>query len=273
MYLMNLDLFAEGDVKLRKIKENSQLKILSWNLQSPSLGRAKLQVEYIKSVSCDILVLTELKRGKSFDFYVHTLQKSGYYTHFTSILDTNDYITLIATKGMISKISSYNDISHSEPRIVLIDVYFKLGAISVLGIYMPSFHPLFSKTEVIDRKKSFNKTFLNLLERYFSGPSHRLVLTGDLNILEPGHLPSIRGFEQWNYVYENLLDNSMFDCFRKFNSESREHSWFSNDGIGYRFDHFFCDIRMQDSVRYCYYDHNVRLEKLSDHSAMFLEIF
>lgn len=262
--------FSNSDFELKK---DGHLKVLSWNVQSPSIERSTLQLEYILKTKSDIVVITELKIGTGFNNYLTTLDMHGYHCHYHEDVNTDDYITLIAAKGMKTKVSQYHKLSTLEPRAILVDIYFKLGALSVLGIYMPSFHPYHSTLEKINKKKLYNERFSSLLERYFSGPSNRLILTGDLNILEPGHIPAILGYEQWESVYNDFIKLGMFDCFRHTSPESTEHSWVSKQGVGHRFDHFLCDMRMARSVNECYYDHTVRFDKLSDHSAMFLDLF
>lgn len=138
---------------------------------------------------------------------------------------------------------------------------------------MPTYHPLYSTQQKIDEKQQFNECFFNFLKRYFDGPSNRLIIAGDLNIVEPSKKSTTpSGFEYWDHVYESILSMDIFDCFRKFEPSKRVDSWYSKTESA-RFDHIFCDLRMLHSVRNCYYDHNVVRNKLSDHSAMFLEVF
>ncbi|EIU6784214.1 hypothetical protein L5164_003784 [Vibrio parahaemolyticus] len=271
---MNNSIPLYFDQENSQVKKDSRLKIISWNIQSPSKERAIKQIQYLNESKSDILVLTEIKFGKTFDFYKYKLSELGYDIHHSNNINSHDYVTIIATKGVKSSISTYRDISESEPRALLVDVYFKLGSITILGIYMPSFHPKFSSQDQISRKNSFNIKIHEMLNSYFSGPSNRLVLTGDLNVLEPKLDSSIcNGFEMWEDVYNQLISFGMFDCFRKFHSNTKVSSWVSTDLEGFRFDHFLCDLRMKHSVRGCYYDHTVRFNKLSDHSAMYLEVF
>ncbi|MCG9780645.1 endonuclease/exonuclease/phosphatase family protein [Photobacterium damselae] len=258
--------------KKRKNSSN-KLKIMSWNLQSPSLDRMKKQLSYIEKGGFDILVLTELKVGKTFDALLVYLKYLGYICHYSDNINDEDYVTIISTKGLKSKKSILFDISRDEQRALLVDVYFPLGAISILGIYMPSFHPIYSKKSKIERKHHFNKKITQLLNKYFSGPSNRLVITGDLNILEPNHKPSIDGYKQWEYMYNDIIEFGMTDCFEIMKINEQEHSWYSHEGEGQRLDHFFVDKRVEKSIRNCYYDHSPRINKLSDHSVMLLELF
>ena len=62
------------------------------------------------------------------------------------------------------------------------------------------------------------------------------------------------------------------DAFRLVNGEVEEYSWYSHQGNGFRYDHTFVDDNLTPIVTNCYYDHQWRIDKLSDHSPMFLEM-
>ena len=67
---------------------------------------------------------------------------------------------------------------------------------------------------------------------------------------------------------DDLLVLSKYD----FNTDEKEYSWYSNAGNGFRLDHFFVSKSIKDYVTKCYYNHNYRETKISDHSFMSLEI-
>ncbi|ARV71349.1 endonuclease/exonuclease/phosphatase family protein [Vibrio campbellii] len=250
----------------------SSLKILSWNLQSPSLSRFKEQVDYICSSKANILVLTELK-SKNIEQYASLLEMNNYNVHHGMNLECK-YTTIIATRNLKSNKCKLYDKSDDNPRSIIVNIYFSLGMVTIWGTYMPSYHPLYATPERISLKKSFSDNELFRLRKYFSGPSNRLIFTGDLNILEPEHIPRIDGYKQWNYVYSDLCGLGLIDCYTVLRAgKKNEHSWVSQEGEGQRLDHMFVDTRMDKSIRSCYFDHLPRLNKLSDHSAMYLDIF
>lgn len=94
-------------------KNDCSLKILSWNLQTPSVARIRTQLDYIFGTNSDILVLTELKMGKSLDVLLYELSEHDYKCHFSDSVESKDYITIVATRGVESKISRYHDITIS----------------------------------------------------------------------------------------------------------------------------------------------------------------
>lgn len=247
------------------------MNILTWNLQSPSEKRAQYQLEYLNNENSDIYILTELKIGRGFDTLVSGLMMLGYNVVYSRKANKFDYITIIASKYRMYR--SRLDVSDADPRSCLVDIYSNYGCITVFGLYMPSYHPKFSSHEKFTYKKNFQESIENLLSNYFKGPSTRLVLGGDLNVMEPNHIPCYADFSLWSKFYQYLKHNSMLDAYREIYPDKIEHSWFSPQGEQQRIDHFFVDNRMKRSIIKCCYDHSVRLNALSDHSAMKLVIF
>lgn len=64
----------------------------------------------------------------------------------------------------------------------------------------------------------------------------------------------------------------MSDAFRFVNQDVEEYSWYSHQKNGYRYDHIYIDNSLKPIVKNCFYNHSWRVEKLSDHSPMFLEL-
>jgi exodeoxyribonuclease-3 len=96
-----------------------------------------------------------------------------------------------------------------------------------------------------------------------------LLVAGDLNVLEPGHIPHHHVFGKWEYdFYTSFLHaGRLRDAFREHNGTEIDHSWFGHrSGLGYRFDHLFCSAGVE--ILACHYDHKTRQTGLSDHSAL-----
>ena len=106
-----------------------------------------------------------------------------------------------------------------------------------------------------------------------SGP---VVITGDLNVVEPDHEPRYSVFGSWEYYfYRSFVEAGFADAFRLCQPTGMDYSWFgrtSSNGRrnGYRFDHTFITASHAPSVRECHYLHGVREHGLSDHAAMTL---
>lgn len=72
--------------------------------------------------------------------------------------------------------------------------------------------------------------------------------------------------------FESLQDVGLIDLWRSRHSTTKEFSWFSNQGNGFRIDHAFCSESLNQEVSAIEYIHEPREMKFSDHSALALEL-
>lgn len=105
----------------------------------------------------------------------------------------------------------------------------------------------------------------------FDGP---VLVLGDLNVLEPDHVPTHANFGTWEYdFYRSFAEHGFIDAYRHLHPSGTDHSWFGRrSGAGYRFDHIFCSVGHADALTGCWYDHQPRELGLSDHSALFATV-
>ncbi len=65
----------------------------------------------------------------------------------------------------------------------------------------------------------------------------------------------------------------LVDLWRSHHVDRREYSWFSTPwNNGFRLDHAFGTSRIAAMVADCRYDHAPRLERISDHSALIVDL-
>jgi exodeoxyribonuclease-3 len=108
------------------------------------------------------------------------------------------------------------------------------------------------------------------------GATGHVVITGDLNVVEPDHDPRYPVFGTWEYdFYRAFGENGFADAFRVRQPQDMDYSSFgrpSGEGKrnGYRFDHTFVAAAHCGDIRDCHYLHAIRQSGLSDHSAMTL---
>ena len=81
--------------------------------------------------------------------------------------------------------------------------------------------------------------------------------------------------ERWDLAERNIIENhtdlDMKDVFRSQHGYEKESfSWFTNKGVGRRYDHIFCSSNIRvDNV---FYDQEPRTRKISDHSPLIAEL-
>ncbi|MFQ6126989.1 MAG: endonuclease, partial [Candidatus Heimdallarchaeota archaeon] len=87
------------------------------------------------------------------------------------------------------------------------------------------------------------------------------------------HIPYYPKFESWEYnFYRSLSKYQLKDAFRYLNPRVQEYSWMGRTGDGYRYDHCFVSERLLPLIKECYYLHEPRKVRISDHSAMYMKM-
>lgn len=258
-------LFGEHDKASDEPQTTQSIKLLAWNLQSPSLERAHEQTNWLLNTNANVLLLTEAMPTEGSYYLLSTLESSGFELFYT-ISHDEKYFTAICVKGFQAEgmeirtqllPSRFQGVKLSTPH----------GEIQIVGIYAPTSWK--NKPEsYLKQRREFHEQVSKLL----SAPklNSKLIVGGDLNVLEPTHTPSVPGFED-PYFYTQFIDKGMLDIYREFHPKDNEYSWFSVERIGCRFDHFFITKDLLRFVSDCSYVHEARTRRLSDHSAMWLK--
>jgi len=249
--------------KTKKISSESEIiRFLNWNVQNPSLRRATKQMEWLEKGNFEIIVLTEVKLSEGCIYIRDRLESLGYTVIFPKP-EPNDYGVVLASNFL----KEIMDISTNflPYRTSSATCNFHGKNILITSAYAPVWKN--------QEKKKFTDEFEKLmsdkdLKKKFDG----WIILGDLNVLEPSHIPNYPTYKDWEYFYKMFSKYGFVDAFRFFHRNEKEYSWFSREGNGYRFDHIFVSENILPFLKNCYYVHEPRLKKLSDHSVMCLEI-
>jgi len=244
---------------------NSDLRrCLNWNVRNPSLRRATRQMDWLEGNDFDVIALSEVKLSRGCVYIKDRLQSLGYKVMFPKPRN-KDYGIILAIKKKFFKEVPRIHINFLPYRVSFAVCNLSGKEILFTGIYVPVWRN--------EKKRIFLETFEKLLaneglRKEFDGS----IILGDLNVLEPNHIPYHPMYKDWEYFYTAFSKYGFVDAFRFFHLGQREYSWFGREGDGYRFDHIFVSQNILPFLNNCYYIHEVRVEKLSDHSAMYLEI-
>jgi len=250
------------DVK-RKGIDFEAIRCLNWNIRNPSLGRATRQMRWLEKNSFDMIVLTEVKLSQGCVYIRDRLASLGYTVVFPKP-ENEDYSVILAIKKFFKEIPEIC-VDFLPYRVSFAVCNLSGKDVLITGIYVPTWRN--------EKKKVFLEAVEKLvkdehLKKRFGG----WMILGDLNVLEPNHVPQYLVYKDWEYFYANFSKHGFVDAFRFFHPNKKEYSWFGREGNGYRFDHVFVSENTLSLLQNCFYVHEVRSEKLSDHSAMCLEI-
>jgi len=246
---------------------SSEIRMLTWNLQSPSLDRAKDQVDWLVESKANVLLLTEATASQS-SYHLISKLESFNFKVFYSEPKEDRYVTVICTKGFeVRELDIDLEIFPSRVKLVVLNTF--LGEICVLGVYAPTSWVNKSQ-EHMTKRRAFHDQIMYLLSSTIDFPN--CVIGGDLNIVDPNnHTSPVLGFEDHDF-YNGFLKFSFVDSFRQLHPDDKGYSWYSTDRVGFRFDYFFVSNNLFPFITECFYDHQVRFDKYSDHSSMWLKL-
>lgn len=238
-------------------KFSETLKLFCWNLCNPSIERAKKQAAWLEKQPFDVFCLTETKDSDGCNFIERYFRARGFFTDFPRP-ESGEYGAMIISRMPFTSgaLSAFNSARLNAIRI-------SGSGFEIVNTYVPN-----------NREKGKQKFVENLLGSLENAPKP-LVFLGDLNIIEPDHVPHYSKFEDWEYnFYRNLSGPrlQLRDAFRILYPKVNEYSWLGRTGDGYRYDHCFVSEDLVSKVRECRYLHEPRINRLSDHSGLSLSI-
>ncbi len=246
------------------------IRLLAFNAQHASPRRARLQAAWIAGQeTADLVVLTEVGPGPGGHALIDALTGHGYTSVLAPEPAVPDYRAILASRSaaLTAVPSGIDVLPHRGPAAT---VTVAGQAIGLLGLYVPSRGPAERRNQ---NKRAFQQAVTKALPHFlarFTGP---VIIAGDLNIVEPGHIPHHPVFGPWEYdFYRSFSDAGLADAYRTLHPHATEHSWLGRSGQGYRFDHAFLTTRHQSQISSCSYLHAPRHQGLTDHAAMTLTL-
>ncbi|MEE9438135.1 MAG: endonuclease/exonuclease/phosphatase family protein [Saprospiraceae bacterium] len=228
------------------------IKIIAWNIQAGGGSRILSIVKNVVKSKSAIVIFNEFRNNDSGITLRNYLLKAGYrYQAVTAAQKNENSVLICSTLAFDSKI--FDD---ADPVFTNNILLCKFKAFNVLGVYLPH------------KKKHALLEFITNLVKKSEVP---YIIGGDFNTGK--NYIDQKGKSFWYTDQLVALEKTgYFDAFRLVNGEVEEYSWFSHQGNGFRYDHFYIDEHLKSIVKNCYYDQSWREEKLSDHSPMFLEL-
>lgn len=254
------------------------VRLLTMNIGNPSLERSKRQCEWLEKQNYDVLILTETKNSYGCQYIsdyffnigntIFSLETSKKYDVNFPISSTGDLGVMIISKYDIkNKHQAFNIQNRFYSRQSQVSIEINNKLLQIIGLYIPS------------RDRSVNKIqrkmeFINSIKLEIINNSNCCsIIAGDFNILDKTHIPHYSTFFSWEYdFYDFLIENKYVDVYRKLNPQKLDYSWFGRTGDGYRYDYIFVSSDIASNILNCDFIHESRLNKLTDHSALFMEI-
>lgn len=231
------------------------MRIVSWNILQGGGRRLEGICAALTEWSPDIVVLQEVRRssvsrlsealagiGLGHDFFPHTKAASDNALFLASKepLDAGDFL--------------------EEPTELCHILEAETQGLTLLPVHFP-------------QKAAQVPLFDAVLKDSDSLLQHDCLLIGDLNCGLPFQDSSEKTFVNARY-FQALKDAGWCDLYRQLHGdEARDFSWISpRTQRGFRYDHALAGPTLAARASALQYDHTVRERKLSDHSALLLDI-
>lgn len=228
------------------------LKILSWNIRQGGGSRLSGIVNHLAKEKADIVVLSEFRNGDTGTRLRNALMKIGY-RHQVVTGEKNGVNSVLIVSTFAAGSELYTDADENFTHNIATAVF---PAFKVMGVYLPH------------KKKNKLLPYINNL--IIKEDTHYIIV-GDYNTGK--NYIDQKGKSFW---YEEELfrmeKNGYVDAFRHVHGDIKDYSWYSHQGNGYRYDHTYVDKALLPIVKDCYYLHDWREKKISDHSPMVLEL-
>jgi exonuclease III len=232
------------------------LKHLVWNIQQGGGPRRQRIAHSIKEHDADIVALIEFVPSNAAPL-LQSLQDSGFEHQVCTDRNGFDYALCVLSKTPITALPSGNVLLDDSG--LLLKIMLPAHGFSVGVIHVPT------------KSKKGMKAYLSALVQFArQNMGDPLLLVGDFNTgIGPADGPLNNFGDVDRFVA--LQDAGLTDVWRRFHGNRIEHTW-CRGGKAYRIDHALASPGLLPRIRACRYSHEERIDGISDHSLLIVEI-
>ncbi len=234
------------------------IKLLTWNILQGGGKRAPGIADQLEAIDPDIVTLQEFRNGKSAPIILDALNKLGLEHQHLAQSTAAKNTVMVASRTPFDTQEWAEDLDPTlcvHARFDLADT--RIDTLDIFAGHLP--------------QKRAQVPYLDTLGKLSANDYEAALIIGDLNCGVPFEDSETKSFVN-THMFQSLLRNSWTDSWRSRNTDAREYSWISSRGNGYRYDHCLANEKADALIERVEYLHNVREERLSDHSAMLIEL-
>jgi exodeoxyribonuclease-3 len=230
------------------------IRLLAWNIRAGGGARIARLAAAIERHDAAVLVLSEFRGGEAGRRLVAALAALGY-RHMTADLPPPGRNgVLIAARMAFAGLGSA-DMRLPEPYRLLRAGF---AGFRLCGVYLPN----------LRAKIPYWEALLASLAAENGSPA---LAIGDFNTCR-AYLDEAGATDRTAYFLDRIADIGFCDLWRQRHPDTREFSWYSTRGNGFRVDHAFLSSGLAARVAAIRYSHDERVAGLSDHSPLILDL-
>ena len=272
------------------------MRIISWNTNSRSNKNTLLQqCEFLENLDLDLICLQEIT-FKSQDFYKDFFKNRFVISSFDLSRDLEllkgkrKYGELIISKQRFTSLDPYRINIPFPERVLSIKLQEEYKGVEIYTTHVPPgssngvikvehFEGLYAYLKTNKSQKiltgDFNSPKAELANGEVITWGQKVNASGRVRIaINPKWKHQCSG-ERWDSAERSIIEFhneiKLKDVFRSLKGYTDDSgSWFTNKGVGRRYDHIFCSNNFH--IKSCSYEQEPRLLKLSDHSPIIAEL-
>jgi exonuclease III len=236
------------------------LNIVSWNILHGGGSRCESILEKIHSSGADIVTLQEFRHGKHGDVLLEGLKSQGLTSVCAPPTSSARENTLLIASRLPMQAEPFPAAAALPARAIkaVIEVSPTVD-LQVVAVHFPQ-----KRAQV-----PYFNALQELSDKWLNGYS---LLIGDFNCGIPFEDSQTKTFYA-THLFQQLLHSGWCDAWRSRYPDDREFTWVSTrKGNGFRYDHALVSASLNGLVTGVEYDHEMRLQKISDHSSLHLEL-
>jgi len=234
------------------------IRLLSWNILQGGGKRAADIAAHIESIQPDIVTLQEFRNGKAAPIILDALNRVGLeHQHLFNSAAAKNTVMLAANIPFQSQPwASDLDAKLCVHASFNLNTATTTTSLDLFAAHLP--------------QKRAQVPYFDALGKIDVEDYDAAVIIGDLNCGIPFEDSETKSFVN-THMFQNLLRKGWIDSWRTRNPTTREFTWISSRGNGYRYDHCLANAKADSMIKKVEYLQSVREEKCSDHAAILVE--
>jgi exonuclease III len=233
------------------------MKLLVWNIKQGGADRRHRIAEAVRDHCPDIVAFIEFAPS-AVETLGGTISGMGFGHQLCTKPNGADHYLCVFSKLPITSQPSGNKILDVSG--LWLEVRVPSHAFNFALVHVPT------KTRTI--KMEFLEELVKLAPRT---AKEDFLFVGDFNTgvhLDDGPLKSLGGVDQ----FAEIKNKGFTDAWRHFHGKETEHTYVYQRTTSYRIDHALASKGMMPRIQSCNYSHQERVDLISDHSLLLLEI-